>query len=265
MKRFLPFAAVLLSAVSCKVDEGEDFMVTDDTLINYGRTVLSSYILPGAEYMVLMLDVDEYLSLPPEEQEKSRLHGKVFPGEGNTFVYSAEGEDYLDFYEGTVIDTGGKSIMETGAEWSAENFYGIDGLYYYSGAYMDATFKCEGEGSWSVKARIEEFGVEMQLDFTGMSKIDSTYAGTLEVSGKETAGNGYVSEFSSVDGPCTYVYDDDGYDWDTACIGKVVGKFLVNISRDGLEKDRCVIVCQEDGGDYSIYYEVSRQPYPYDA
>ena len=262
MKKYLLYVILLFSVISCKVEEGNGFVVSDKTLVNYGSTVLDTYILPCAESLVRMIDVDEYLSLSPEEQEKSWLHGRIFPGEEeSTFIYSSGTDGYLDFYNGmTEIHTRGKSIRETGAEWSAEGFTDIGGLNYYSGAVMFATFRCNGEDSWSVTADIYELCVEMQLEFTGMTKSGNGYRGMFEVSGKETGGDGYVSEFSSQDGPCTYIYEypEDEY---LSGTGRAVGTFVINILKDGQEKDWCMITCWEKDGNHGVVYDVSREPF----
>ena len=98
------------------------------------------------------------------------------------------------------------------------------------------------------------------LEFTGMTKSGNGYSGMFEVSGKETGGDGYVSEFSSQDGPCTYIYEypEDEY---LSGTGRAVGTFVINIFKDGQEKDWCMITCWEKDGNHGVVYDVSREPF----
>ena len=68
MKKIILYAAVLFSAVSCKVEYGESGYLTSGQLQSYASDIVY-VVVEDMRILNLLIDIDEYLSMTQEEQD----------------------------------------------------------------------------------------------------------------------------------------------------------------------------------------------------
>ena len=238
MKKIILYAAVLFSAVSCKVEYGESGYLTSGQLQSYASDIVY-VVVEDMRILNLLIDIDEYLSMTQEEQKDSPFYGLLMHEDGETLVMD------LGAIDKTVFRTGGKSINGTGAVWTVENYPG--GRSYYSSGVC-ASVECTGTDKWSMNTVADDQGIEMRFDIQKTGSTDTGRAFSMTFSGTETDGN-YRSEFRNEDGACSYLYQGE------QLTGTFAGSLIIDIYENGTRKDWCRVTCSED---WSIVMETSR-------
>lgn len=122
MKKIYAYIALAIASTGCLVNNPYEKVVDHSDLINYTSIQLGRCATMPAELIETMVDFEKYLNKSDEE----KLLDAEFYGNVSFF-----GDDTYGVKSGTkslycIVDTGGKSIHEDGAEWefSSISFYG---------------------------------------------------------------------------------------------------------------------------------------------
>ena len=122
MKKIYAYIALAIVSTGCLVNNPYEQVVDQSDLINYTSIQLGRCATMPAELIETMVDFEKYLNKSDEEKLlDAEFYGNVsFFGDDTYGVKSATKSLYC------IVDTGGKSIHEDGAEWefASISFYG---------------------------------------------------------------------------------------------------------------------------------------------
>ncbi len=233
MKRFCLYVMVLLMSVSCVVDNGTGQRYNASNVALFAERLVDRHIECPVGIFFFAMQMDEYLSLSEEDLMvyDPNFLKHLYQIEENTYYFDHYYSTayYMAVHEDAIgkIFTGGKSIMESGAEWTL-------------GEYLTLT-NIDGS-TWSVTAG---FGGSKSESLLTYSKKDNGWTIGMTVEGTYVEDNGVMSaDFStagkelrivSVDSEFSYPFDVDSARYFRE------GQFNVNIYRGQEACDYCYI------------------------
>lgn len=238
MKRTIYTLALCAIAASCEVAAPYGSVVDSNKLCEYADAKFLETVVAPAEILELCLDFDDYMSLTEAEQMKDyRFFGNVAClGE---YLYSITGD-----FTGNVnitVNTRGKSLHETGAEWELKSVSvgAVNSLAghvsHASVNFPDGTLiRNESESEWRILYQ-EELDCRMTL----MSYDENLYEWRVDAAGAETASDGLSSQFDTTDDGVVirerWAYGEEGKSKENI----FSGAFQTMVYKDGENIHRC--------------------------
>lgn len=206
MKSIFKAAAVALTvlmAISCEIADGHIDTLTRNELNEYASALYRNHVLLPADMAEFSIELDAYLAMTDEQKLKdSCFYRRVHEiGEG---VYQ-----FMDEYLTCVVETGGKSVWDNGAEWkfieyNSKTFVGADssiGGYNVSrwNAWITEevklTFNADTVGEALLMVQIE--GINESLLMAMRSRESGVNTWNLSVDGTDFGRHALRSEYSS--------------------------------------------------------------------
>lgn len=193
--RFLAFAALFATLVSCEVGYGDIDPVDKDELIDYTEILFANNVMLPVEMVDFAMEFDAYLSMPEEKKQESvRFYGNI----------RKSGEDVFSFSDSEVtciVDTGGMSVWEDGARWKYLSFtsdtYAVGfGRKGWQAWIMDdvlMTFEKDDSGNALLLATVDMNGSEVSLALETVDEGLCTW--NLFAEGTDVGKSGLKAEF----------------------------------------------------------------------
>lgn len=247
MKKLMIMLALVPFFASCLWDDSDVRPVDELALQKYLSNKRYEIVDMPLELMEISLELDAYLQLPEDQKMNDPLFfGNVFmhsEGQYVANIYYAPTNSYVDM----VVETGGKSLWEEGAQWKIAKFDYSPGYYpdmVNYGEYQvpdDAVTvtMSVADSTWAFSAG-EHTAVLLKMH----PKNGERHTWTVEAQGKESGSGGYTSEFGTVGQLLVREHLDSQLN-----VANVFdGKFNVSIYRDGKPYDYCFATYQYDLG-----------------
>lgn len=205
MKRIFTFIIAAVSTammLSCEVLERNMSPLGHDQLKSYaGELYANSVVLPVRMTQVA-IGLDEYLSQTDQQQtDNPDFHGYVSHVGGNEYRFD-------DGYVSCTVDTGGKSVMEDGAQWRYSSFkasvkvFGGSGDMYSNGGWSSwitqevcITFKADPSDDFILVAQVEMPGGTSVVAFK--SRDGLSWFWNVSVEGEDIGNDGFKSEYTT--------------------------------------------------------------------
>ena len=186
-------AAAALMAISCELTEGNVNPLTRNELVDYASLLYRNHVLLPADMAELSIELDAYMAMTDEQKlENLCFHRKVHEiGDG---VYQ-----FLDDYVTCVVDTGGDSVWDEGAEWtfieySSKSFAGKAWNAWITDE-VKLTFNSDTIGEAMLMVQIESAHENVLMALKSRSEGVNTW--NMSVHGTDMGSNGLRSEYSS--------------------------------------------------------------------
>lgn len=190
-------AIVAMIAISCEIAEGNVNALPRKELEEYAAALYRNHVLLSADMVDLSIELDAYISMTDEQKAEDTLFcGKVH--ELSEGVYQL-----LDEYVTCVVDTGGESVWDEGAEWTFIEYNSRSFVGSTSGRRWNAwitdevklTFNADtlGEAILMVQSESADGSVLMALK----SRENGVNTWSLSVQGTDMGSNGLRAEYGS--------------------------------------------------------------------
>ena len=251
-------AVAVMMAISCEIADGNLNPLTRKELEEYASALYRNHVLLPADMTELAIELDAYISMTDEQRQKdSCFHKKVHEiGEG---VYQL-----LDEYVTCVVDTGGESVWDKGAEWifveyNSRSFVGSNYERRWNAWITEEvklTFDNDTLGEAMLMVQVEGLSGNVLMALKSRENGDNIW--NLSVHGTEVGSNGLRSEYGSGigTGGVTLRTSPRTEDAGTYSRSKLSdGEFYVDIYDDDVKID-WVLVHLRSGS--SNIYETSR-------
>ena len=202
MKKIYAYIALAIVSTGCLVNNPYERVVGQSDLVNYTSTQLGRCATMPAELIETMVDFEKYLNKSDEEKLlDAEFYGNVsFFGDDTYGVKSATKSLYC------IVDTGGKSIHEDGAEWefASISFYGNYTDESISSYFQDIIIEGGKLKTVDSKTGIWTFNAENIESKITKVPGDSLQAWNIIGSCTEHAGNGIRSTSTTGEDGITY-------------------------------------------------------------
>ena len=193
-------AVVAASMISCEIADPVIRPLGSEELKDYAGKLLSNSALLPVEMVDMAVDLDEYLALPEEEKQKDkRFYGRLSVLGDNIYKVSYSGFS-------CIVDTGGRSVWENGAQWKFTEFvtwvyatgFGEGGWRTSITEDVTVTFSSDtlGEALLMVKVQMPASKALMALQ----SREEGLNTWNMAVIGVDIGNNGLRAEYSSGEG-----------------------------------------------------------------
>ena len=190
-------AAVALIAISCEIADGNINKLTHNELSEYASALYRNNVLLPADMVDFAIELDAYISMTDEQKaEDFRFYRKI--NEISAGVYNLEGD-----FVSCIVDTGGASVWEDGAEWTFSEYISRSFVGSSYGRRWKAWITEEvklifnadaaSEAILMAQHRTSNGNVQMALK----SRESGTNIWNLTVKGTDIGSNGLVTEYGS--------------------------------------------------------------------
>lgn len=189
--------AAALIAISCEIAEGNISALTHKDLEEYASALYRNHVLLPADMTELAIELDAYISKTDElKQENSCFYRKV--NEISEGVYQ-----FLDEYVSCIVDTGGKSVWDEGAEWkfveyNSRSFVGSGPGQRWNAWITEEvklTFSADTIGEAMLMVQIESASGNVLMALKSREEAVNTW--NMTVHGTDIGSSGLKSEYSS--------------------------------------------------------------------
>ncbi len=186
-----------LMAISCEIEWGKIDALTRKELEEYAWALYRNHVLLPADMVDLSIGLDAYISMPEDQMpEDSCFHGKV--REISAGVY-----EYMDDHLTCVVDTGGKSVWDEGAEWKFMEYTsgsfvgGNSGRRWYAWITDDIklTFGADTIGDALLMVQVDAADGNVLMALNSMESGVNEW--NLSVQGTDVGTNGLRTEYGS--------------------------------------------------------------------
>lgn len=190
-------ALAALMAISCEIERGKIDALTRKELEEYAWALYRNHVLLPADMVDLSIELDAYLSMPEDKMsEDSCFHGKV--REISAGVY-----EYMDDHLTCVVDTGGESVWDEGAEWkfmeySSGSFVGGNSgrrWYAWITDEIKLTFGADTIGDAVLMVQVDAADGNVLMALNSMESGVNKW--NLSVQGTDVGTNGLRTEYGS--------------------------------------------------------------------
>ena len=196
-------ALAALMATSCELESRNINALTRGELEQYASALYRNHVLLPADMVEFSLELDAYLALTDEQkQDDPRFYRRVHEiGEG---VYQ-----FLDDYLTCVVETGGKSVWDEGAEWKFPEYnsrsfvgsnIGMGGSETRWNAWiteeMKLIFNADTMGEAMLMVQVEGAGEKLLMALKSR-EADAVNTWNLSVQGTDYGRNALRSEYGS--------------------------------------------------------------------
>ena len=199
MKKIISLVAAAATAVmmnSCEIVKQDIKPLTDDELADYAGKLFSNSVLLPVELADVAITIDEYLALPEEQKSEYSRYIVRAISDG---VYQVS-----DYDMSCIIDTGGCSVWEDGAEWKFLSFISripIPSSYGYGtwrtsltdNAYL--TFNTDTMGEAKLMVQVEVPGGKALMSLR--SREGGVSVWNLSVEGTDVGSDGLCAEYGT--------------------------------------------------------------------
>ena len=265
MKKIYIFMLLLLSAVSCRLDDGSTTHRTEGSVTRHTAGLFYDIVINSVDFLDQALVLDAFLKLPEEEQQSEKyeyLRHELKRYDETTYVLGSK-----------VISTAGTSLSDQGSVWTVELDTDHLVYYMYHNYYITAggaspensvvrwTLTCTGTDSWDISMGDESSVVfNASLSGTvaelqeGCAYFGSGYDYEVTIDGKIAEDSeGFSGVFVSDDFRYFYKrYESDGQDEDNTdwYSRSYTSTFRLDIYKWGQQRDWCIQYTTEDGTEY---------------
>ena len=193
-------AVVAASMISCEIADPYISPLGSEELKDYAGKLLSNSALLPVEMVDMAIDLDEYLVLPEEEKQKDkRFYGRLSVLGDNIYKVSYSGFS-------CIVDTGGRSVWENGAQWKFTEFvtwvyatgFGEGGWRTSITEDVTVTFTSDTVGEALLMVRVQMPASEALMALKSREEGLNTW--NMAVRGVDTGNDGLRAEYSSGEG-----------------------------------------------------------------
>ena len=193
-------AVVAASMISCEIADPVIRPLGSEELKDYAEKLLSNSALLPVEMVDFAIDLDEYLALSEEEKQKDkRFYGRLSVLGDNIYKVSYSGFS-------CIVDTGGRSVWENGAQWKFTEFvtwvyttgFGEGGWRTSITEDVTVTFSSDTIGEALLMVQVQMPASEALMALKSREEGLNTW--NMAVRGVDTGNDGLRTEYSSGEG-----------------------------------------------------------------
>ena len=197
-------ALAALVALSCKLESGNINALSRVELEQYASALYRNHVLLPADMVEFSIELDAYMAMTDEQKQANPCFYRTVReiGEG---VYQFQ-EDYLT----CIVETGGKSVWDEGAEWkfveyNSRSFVGSDiGMGGYADRRWNAwiteevklTFNADTMGEALLMVQVEGANGKLLMALESQ-EYDAINVWNMSVQGTDYGRNALWSEYGS--------------------------------------------------------------------